>query len=120
MKHEEDDIQSAFFDWVRLAQHKFPDLALMFHPANGGQRNIREAARLKKQGVISGVPDVMFPRSNSIFHGLAIEFKSKTGKLSKNQAEYIDMLILNNWSVHVCHDARAAVEIVKKYIGETQ
>ena len=117
MKHEEDDIQSAFFDYIRLAQHKHPDLALMFHPANGGKRDARVAARMKRQGVVPGVPDVIFPCANHKFFGLAIEFKSRTGKLSENQAKYIDRLLLNGWSVHVCRDARAAVEIVKKYIG---
>ena len=117
MRHEEDDIQAAFFEWVRLAQHKRKSLAQMFHPANGGKRDAREAARLKRQGVIPGVPDVMFPVPNAKFYGLAIEFKSKSGKVSEPQAIYMQGLIDNGWSVHVCRDSRAAIEVVKFYIG---
>ena len=49
--HFEDDEQAAVFDW---AAH-MPALKWMHSIPNGGKRNIREAARLKRQGVKSGV-----------------------------------------------------------------
>ena len=53
----ESQIQSALFEWAAYNSGKYPELKLMFHIANGGRRDIIEAAHLKQQGVKSGVPE---------------------------------------------------------------
>lgn len=50
--------QIALFEWARLQTGRFPELALLYHVPNGGSRNKIEAARLRAQGVKSGVPDL--------------------------------------------------------------
>lgn len=47
--------QIALFEWARLQTGRFPELALLYHVPNGGSRNKIEAARLRAQGVKSGV-----------------------------------------------------------------
>lgn len=46
MNHQESQEQQALFEWA--AYH--PELELMHHIPNGGKRNPREAARLKREG----------------------------------------------------------------------
>lgn len=48
---------------------------LFFHPANGGYRNPIEAAKFKRSGVKSGVPDLCIPQARKGYHGLWIELK---------------------------------------------
>ena len=55
----------------------------VFHIPNGGYRNAREAANLKRQGVKAGVPDLCIPVAKGGYHGLYIEMKTKKGKLSE-------------------------------------
>jgi hypothetical protein len=56
---------------------------LVFAVPNGGSRNVIEAARLKKAGVLAGAPDlvVISKRGQIDF----IELKTNKGALSKNQ-----------------------------------
>lgn len=53
--------QIALFEWATLQSGRFPELALLYHVPNGGSRNKIEAARLRAQGVKSGVPDLCLP-----------------------------------------------------------
>lgn len=53
-----------------LPSERFPELALLYHVPNGGSRNKIEAARLRAQGVKSGVPDLCLPVARGGNHGL--------------------------------------------------
>lgn len=113
----EHQIQSAFIEWVRLAEKQDERLKLLFAIPNGGRRDIITAALLKKEGVRPGVPDIFFPFKTEAYNGLAIEFKKpKVGRPSKEQSEYIDLLIKHGWRVEICTDAQQAIEVVKKYL----
>ena len=50
--------QVVVMQWSRLAASQHPELALLYHVANGGSRHPAEAARLKAAGVKAGVPDL--------------------------------------------------------------
>ena len=74
MAFPEDALQAAVIETLRLST----DLQVFAVP-NGGKRNAREAARLKKQGVLSGVSDlvVIWPPAKTAF----IELKAP-GRIS--------------------------------------
>ena len=72
MRHLEDNLQQTCVEWWR---HAYPK-RLIFHIPNGGKRNLREAVRLKKQGVVAGVPDLFCPEPTKLFHGLFVELKA--------------------------------------------
>lgn len=67
----ESDEQIRIFDYAQY-NHK---LRWLFAIPNGGSRDIREAVRLKRQGVKAGVSDMFLPIPNSMYHGLFIELK---------------------------------------------
>ena len=54
-KHYEDDLQRDVMEFIRL---QYPHI-ISFHVPNGGKRSAREAARLKRQGVLAGVSDIL-------------------------------------------------------------
>ena len=92
---------------------------------NGGKRSPREAALLKAEGVQAGVPDwLLFTRSieDELLSGLAIEFKSPTGKgrLSESQEVWHAMLEREAWVVVVCTTADQAWNVVMDYLGYTE
>ena len=57
-KHIEDDEQAKVFEWAAWKQREHKLLMMLFHVPNGGNRNVREAVRLKRQGVKAGIPDI--------------------------------------------------------------
>lgn len=90
---------------------------MIFHPPNGGNRNIVTAVRLKSLGVIKGVPDVMMPVSNNVNSGLAIEFKRPNGaKATPEQVNFMRLLSEQGWLVAIHTDAAEAVKEVQNYL----
>jgi hypothetical protein len=90
---------------------------------NGGKRNAREAALLKAEGVQAGVPDWLLfvpfcPPDDLHLNGLAIEFKSPTGKgrLSESQKSWHENLLAADWSVRVCTTAEEAWRLVESWL----
>lgn len=112
--------QMWLFDWCRMASVKWPVLDLLYHCPNGGSRNKIEAARLKAQGVKSGVPDLFLPAPVGKFHGLYIEMKRrKGGTLSLEQKEWISRLREQGYRVEVCKGFQEAADLIEEYLGVT-
>lgn len=85
--NEEARMQIEFFRQVPLFFPRLPD-KLLFAVPNGGSRHKIEAANMKRQGVKAGVADVILQIPKKGFASLCLEFKTKTGRQSKEQREY--------------------------------
>lgn len=92
----------------------------VFHIPNGGSRNAREAANLKRQGVRKGVPDLFIPVPSGGYHGLFIEMKRADGKgrVSKEQAEWIRLLQAQGYRAHACNGAANAIALIRQHLGD--
>lgn len=113
----EDTEQTHIFAWAVWASGKYPELDLMHHIPNGGKRSKSEAARFKAQGVKAGVPDIFLPCARGGYHGLYIELKrTKGGKLSAAQKEWIDALRGQDYKVIVCYGFDEAREVIINYL----
>jgi len=93
-------------------------LRWLFAIPNGGSRDIREATRLKLQGVKAGVSDMFLPIPNSMFHGLFIELKVGANKTSQLQDEFIDYVRNNGYMAKVCYGADEAIRTIKSYLED--
>lgn len=81
----EDREQMLFVQWFKRT---YPEVRI-FHIPNGGNRNIREAAKFKALGVSPGVPDLFIPA-----WALWIEMKrQKGGHVSIEQKDWHSYLI---------------------------
>lgn len=88
----------------------------MFSIPNGGSRNRIEAYNLKRQGLKSGVPDIMLPVAKCNYHGLFIELKQGKNKTTDNQVKYIDYLNKNGYLAVVCYGCDQAFDTITKYL----
>lgn len=110
----ESDEQIALFKWLRLA---FPTL-IAYHCPNGGKRSLRTAVRLKKEGVTTGIPDVIIDKRSGPYAGMRIELKRrKGGTLSEEQKDMIARLREEGYYVVVCKGWDSARDEVLKYLG---
>lgn len=91
--------------------------SFVFAIPNGGFRNKREAYFLKLSGVLSGVPDIFVAIPSKGFHGLFLECKSESGKLSANQKKCIDNLFSKNYFCSVFRSTEEGISILKDYLG---
>ena len=116
MRHIESAIQIQLFHWAFLMRQSLPELQLMFHIPNGGARTKIEGARLKKEGVKSGVPDIFLPVARGGYHGLFIELKAGKNKPSKNQCEWLEDLTICGYSALCCNGFDEAKEAIEGYL----
>jgi sulfur relay (sulfurtransferase) complex TusBCD TusD component (DsrE family) len=107
-KHEEDDLQKACVKWFDL---QFPKTkGLLFHPANGGSRGLKEAVRLKAQGVRAGVADLVFLYNET---ATFIELKVGKNKQTDSQKEWQELVESHGFSYHVCRSLEEFMEIIR-------
>lgn len=113
----EERIQSDLFSWIFAHENKYPVLKWIFHTPNGGFRHKSVAVKMKYQGVRAGVSDLSVPVARKGFHGLYIELKTETGKLSDSQKEFLEFVKSEGYKIAVCRSAREAAEILIEYLS---
>lgn len=93
----------AFMQWCKLHEHRWPELALIYHIPNGGMRHKGAAGKLKAEGAKRGVPDYCLPVARWGFHALYVELKAEGGSLSPEQRWWRDQLPQqhNHWVIAV-------------------
>lgn len=115
----EGEEQATLFHWCEMVKGKYPELQLLFHIPNGGERRKSEAARMKAEGVKPGVPDLFLPVARINYHGLFIEMKRrKGGRVSDEQREWIGNLLANGYAVEVCRGWEEAKDAIENYLDE--
>jgi hypothetical protein len=117
MIYRESAEQQALFRWAALLESKYPPLGNMFAIPNGGKRNLREAARMKKEGVRAGVPDIFLAWAGNGRNGLFIEMKASKGRLTDKQTEWMINLLDANFQVEVCFSWVEAANVICKYLN---
>lgn len=116
----EKHIQTAFFGWRDTFKTRYPVLNAIIHVPNGMYTHKNIAKGMKAQGMTKGVPDVLClaASADGKYNGLAIEFKrEKTGRLSEEQAFYLQFLADHNWRTAICRTAHDASLLVNEHLG---
>lgn len=106
--------QTAYFEWAAY----IPELAWAYAIPNGGKRDKREAANLKRQGVKAGVSDIFVPLPRGVYHGLYIEMKVGRNKPTEKQTEFLEYARGQGYAVAVCYGADEAIAVTRRYLGE--
>lgn len=86
------------------------------HCPNGGFRNAREGAALKRQGVKAGFPDVAIFEPRGEFHGLFIEIKTQGNKPRENQLLWLNELYKKGYQVAFTDSLDEFIDIVETYL----
>ena len=90
---EEHRIQCACVRWFSL---QYPRLkGRLFAVPNGGRRDVITAAKLKSEGVVAGVADLILLKSNHDYGALLIEMKTMKGRQSDSQKA---------WQLNLCSE----------------
>lgn len=116
MKHLEDNLQKSCVLWFR---YQFPRYSkLLFAVPNGGKRNIREAERLKSQGVIPGVSDLILMIPKNGLGSLCIEMKIEGGRQTINQREWQEQVEKVGIKYEIARSIDEFMNIINKYLNE--
>lgn len=115
MRDQEHQLQVSCVKWFRLQYRG----KIIYAIPNGGQRNKIVAAKLKAEGVASGVPDLHIPIANRFYHGLYIEMKVKPNSPTDPQKEMMNQLQANGYKCSVCYSLDEFMDIVNEYMKST-
>ena len=120
----EHQIQASLFDWAKLACRAYPELRLLYAIPNGfhaagrspGER-ARHVARMKSEGMKSGVPDVCLPVPRGGFGALYLEHKSDQGSVSDAQVQWIEELSAAGNKCVVSRSFAESRDTIVSYLG---
>lgn len=79
---------------------------------------MKVVAKLKHEGLKRGVPDLFIPIPTNKYHGMFIEMKTKSGKTSIHQKQWLEKLNMNNYYACVCYSADEAICKLKFYLNQ--
>ena len=116
----EHDEQVKLFQWARLSEGRWPELALMFAIPNGGKRHVAVARKLKAEGVKAGVPDICLPVARGPWHALYIELKHKDNKATPAQRGWLRMLTKAGNRAEVAYEFEEAKALIEDYMEDEQ
>ena len=101
---EEHRIQCACVRWFSL---QYPRLhGRLFAVPNGGRRDATTAAKLKAEGVVAGVADLILLKSNRDYGALLIEMKTRKGRQRDSQKQ---------WENTVCADSEYKYVVCRSF-----
>lgn len=103
---------------TRLASWLMKSNILFFAIPNGGSRHLFEAVKLKRMGVMAGVPDIFIPIARASYHGIFLELKRQDGgKISDSQRYWHEALKKEHYCVCVSKGFDEAKKEIESYLS---
>lgn len=113
---EEHRIQSAC---VRAFRYKYPKLRHnLFSVPNGGRRDQVTGAKLKAEGALAGVSDLIFLKSNRFYGALLIEMKTPKGRQQETQKEWERKITADGYKYVVCRSVSEFMQEIEEYLKD--
>ena len=115
MKQKEYQLQKAVCQYLDLR-------GVLYCASLGGQYQVHFSQRVKAKatGYKKGFPDLFIYEiakiDDNVYAGLAIELKTKTGRPTKEQVEWIKQLQKRGYMASICKGIDEALELINNYI----
>lgn len=114
LKNEQTD-QINLFQWIG---NYHPEIASdIYHFANERKCSIQYGALLKRLGVRKGVADIFLAIPKHQKSGLWIELKAGSNRPSKEQVQFLDRQVKNNYAAACCWGFYAAKAVILHYLS---
>lgn len=111
----EHDLQVACVEWFRAAYPK--QARLLFAIPNGGSRSKASGAKLKAEGMLRGVPDLMLVHASRGAHGMFVELKNGgSNNCSPEQKALLEQYTAEGYECWVIRSFWAFKDVVTAYM----
>lgn len=114
MRQIEHNMQVSCVRWFRLQYSQYS--LLLFAVPNGGRRDRTTGAKLKAEGVVAGVADIILLVPSNGYHGLLIELKTATGRQSESQRAFMAEAEKQGYLYVVVRSVDDFVNVIKTYL----
>lgn len=113
---EEHRLQCSCVEWFRAQHPKFRHN--LFAVPNGGRRDKVTGAKLKAEGVLAGVADLILLKSNARHGALLIEMKTGSGKQSEAQGRWQRAIEKDGYKYVLCRSIEEFMREVNAYLSD--
>jgi|TARA_R100000655_G_C2978552_1_gene191451 hypothetical protein len=108
----EQNLQEAVVTYIQL-KHK----GVRYCASAGGLRtSISQASAMKRAGYVKGVPDLQIMEARHNYYGLFMEIKTKKGRLSPHQKQWLEDLNNKGYLAKCCYGLEEALDIIDWYL----
>lgn len=115
-KDEEHKLQVSMINWFRL---QYPSMRHnLFAIPNGGRRDAATGRRLKDEGVLAGVSDLILLKSNRYYGALLIETKTKKRTQRESQKEWESKITADGYKYVIVRSLDEFIEVVTDYLKD--
>lgn len=114
MRQLESKLQVACVTWFRVAHPKYA--RLLFSVPNGGMRNAGTARRMKAEGVVSGVSDLILLMPSSKHHALCLELKTEKGRQTPPQKTWEELVTKQEYKYVVVRSFEQFVSAITDHL----
>lgn len=115
-KDEEHKLQVSMINWFRL---QYPSMRHnLFAIPNGGRRDAATGRRLKDEGVLAGVSDLILLKSNRCYGALLIETKTRKGTQRESQKEWESKITADGYKYVIVRSLDEFIEVVTEYLKD--
>jgi len=119
-RHEESKIQQAVIRWWAITHKSLgvPHEFLLYAVPNDHRgRDEATASILKREGLRSGVPDLVLAFPVAPYHGMYLELKTATGRPSDSQNDFIAAVGKAGYRAGVAYGYDEAVGFISGYLS---
>lgn len=114
MTNEEHNIQVACVRWF---SYQFPELrGLLFAVPNGGRRDAVTGSKLKAEGVVPGVSDLILLMPSNGHGALLIEMKTERGRQTAEQKRWQELVERVGYQYAVCRSFDEFQKVINEYL----
>ena len=113
---EEHRLQCSCVEWFRAQHPKYRHN--LFAVPNGGRRDKVTGAKLKAEGVLAGVADLILLKSNASHGALLIEMKTGSGKQSEAQGRWQRAIEKDGYKYVLCRSIEEFMREVNAYLSD--
>ena len=118
-KRPDDEEHRIQCECVRAFRYKYPKLKHnLFSVPNGSRRDKITGAKLKAEGVLAGVSDLIFLKSNRFYGALLIEMKTSKGKQQESQKEWQRLISQDGYKYVICRSVSEFMQEVEDYLKD--
>ena len=110
--------QAAVVRWAWYRSATIPELQNLISVPNGSKRDAATGAKLVREGLKRGFPDLALFIPRSGYGALFIEMKRRHNAVVRpNQAEWHERLRKSGYAVVVAHGAEEAIRAIERYLN---
>jgi hypothetical protein len=111
----ENSVQIAVIDWIKL-QHPWL-IGHTIHIANQRKTSIAMHSLLKNMGLLKGASDLFIAWPTSKYYGLFIEIKTKRGRVTEKQKEFLERMTNVGYFAVVAYGCDEVIYFIKNYLA---